>query len=208
MLWEVWLTWVFNQENANESIIGCNHSLTATVVLVTISSCERNTRVKVRVTVDRQRRGRQGTKCNDRQSYRATISFTGSIFFPFALCCNTRINIFFREPTSKDSINYNYDIFEDKYICSYEWSYRSGTRGAMWVSSSLFHKVRKGGQKPAFQRPALLPLQVIYSHTTPRQTQSKARHTTHKTYVVSTATDCLVIAHLTPEESPHPVPPK
>lgn len=44
------------------------------------------------------------------------------------------------------------------------------------VSNSLFHKVRKGGQKPAFHRPALLPLQIIYSHTTPKQTQSKAKH--------------------------------
>lgn len=184
-MWEVWLTWVFNQENANESIIGCNHSLTATVVLVTISLCARNTRVKVRVT-ERQCRGREDTKCNDRQSYRATISFTGSIFFPFALCCNTRINIFcFRKPTSKDSINCKCGIFEDKYICSFEWSSWSGIRGAMWVSHSLFHKVRKGGQEPAFHRPALLPLQIIYSHTTPKQTEQGQtfRHTKNTTYV-------------------------
>lgn len=44
------------------------------------------------------------------------------------------------------------------------------------VSNTLSHKVRKGRQKPAFHTPALLSLQIIYSHTTPKQTQSKAKH--------------------------------
>lgn len=180
------------------------------MVLVTISLCVRSTRVKVRVIVDRQCRGRQDTKCNDRQSYRATINFTGSIFFPFALCCNTRINIFcFRKPTSRGSSNCKYGIFEGKYICSYEWSYWSGIRGATWVSSSLFHKVRKGGQQPACHRPALLPLQIIYSHTTPKQTQGKVKpsDTLHTHNICGlTASDCLVTDYLTSEESPHPMP--
>lgn len=131
--------------------------------------------------------------------------FHRKYFFPFALCCNTRTNIFcFRKPTSKDSINCKYDFFEDKYICSHELSYWSGMRGAMWVSSSPFHKARKGG--PAFHRPALLPLQIIYSHTTPKQTQSKVKHsdTLHTQYMWVNSADCLAIDHLTPEGTPHP----
>lgn len=79
-LYEARLALAFNWENANKLITGCNHLLTATVVLATISLCVRNTRVKVKVTVDRRCRGRDNTKCNDRQSYRATLRFTGSIF--------------------------------------------------------------------------------------------------------------------------------
>lgn len=158
--YKAWLTLAFNQENADESIIGCNHLLTAAVVLATISLCVKNTRVKVKVTVDRRCRGRDNTKCNNRQSYRAT-KIHRKYFFLFALwCCNTRINLLsFRKPKSKGSVNCNYDIFESKYILSYEWSNQSSIRGTRWVVSGLFHKAGKGGQQPAFHRTALLPLQ-------------------------------------------------
>lgn len=145
MGWEVWLTRVFNQENANESIIGCNHSLTATVVLATISLWKKYTS-KSHCWQAVQRKG--GHKMQWQTKLQGNNKFRRKYFFPFALCCNTRINIyFFRKPTSKDSINCKYSIFEDKYTCSYEWSYWSAIRGAMWGSSSSpSHKVRKGGQ--------------------------------------------------------------
>lgn len=77
---EAWLALAFNEENANESIIGCNHLLTASVVLATISLFVGNMWVKVKVTVDRQCRGRDNTRHSNRQSYRATLRFTGNIF--------------------------------------------------------------------------------------------------------------------------------